>query len=438
MSPDQMLERPLPHSADAERAILGSIILSNRLADEAAVALMPEDFYIPSHRRIFLAMLELSEAGAEISPLTVAEYLRNSGEVESVGGLSFVSNLTHGLPHFNRLSTYTQIVREKSSLRRLAKLGYEIASRALEGDEDAGAVATFAEESAAEVRARAGATGGGFRSFSDVAVEAEGLYEKLARGDSEAIPTGFVELDKATRGGIQPGDLWVVAALTGKGKSAWAVGAARQQAHAGIPVAFISREMSDLENFTRAISGASGVPAWCIKPGLFPGDYERLNEWLPYVGSLPIWINSHTANIHEIRSQVKDLVRRENIRTLFVDYLQLLGVSGDSRNSTRAQEVATVSRVLKEIAMDCGIGVFALAQFNRYATHNDRPEIHHLAESSGIEKDASLVLILDMEDQQEYSSTRKCTMRIAKHRNGPLLNLDFQYDGDTLTFSAVA
>jgi replicative DNA helicase len=433
-----MLERPLPNSADSERAILGSIILSNRLADEAAVALRPEDFYVPSHRRIFLAMLELSEAGAEISPLTVAEHFRAAGELEAVGGLTFISNLTNGLPQFTRLTTYTQIVKEKSSLRQLAKLGYEIASRALEGDEDSTAVATFTEEAAAEIRARAGDVKGGFRPFSDVSVEAEAVYEKMARGDSEAIPTGFLELDKATRGGIQPGDLWVIAALTGKGKSAWAVGAARQQATAGNPVAFISREMSDVENFTRAISGISGVPAWCIKPGLFPGDYEKLNEWLPHVGSLPIWINSRTANIFEVRSQVKDLVRREGVRTLFVDYLQLMGASSDSRNSTRAQEVATVSRVLKEIAMDCGIGVFALAQFNRYATHNDRPEIHHLAESSGIEKDASLVLILDMEDQQEYSSTRKCTMRIAKHRNGPLLNLEFQYDGDTLTFSAVA
>jgi replicative DNA helicase len=196
--------------------------------------------------------------------------------------------------------------------------------------------------------------------------------------------------------------------------------------------------MSEFENYIRVLAGASQVPVWRVKPGMFPDTYYSLQEWRPFTATLPIWINTKTSNIFEIRSQVRELVRTKAIRSLFIDYLQLLSVSPDSKMSSRAQEVATVSRVLKEIAMENQIAVFALAQFNRYAAHGEQPELHHLAESSGIEKDASLVLILDMEKQKDKDPTRECEMRIAKHRNGPCLSLKYRYRGDVLTFEEAA
>lgn len=429
-----MLEKQLPNNVDTERAILGGIILSNKLAD--SVALQPDDFYLATHKKIFTAMLELSAANVEISPVTLASQL--GADLAAVGGITYLSNLTHGVPQFSNVTPYVTTLKDKSALRKLAKLGDALTARALEEDETPGQIAAFVEEAAAEIRARSGAESAGFAPLPNAAGESEAYLEKLHHGDSSAILTGYSELDKVTRGGIQPGDLWVIASLTGKGKSAWAIGAARQQAERGVPVAFVSREMSTQENFNRIISAVSKVPVWAIKPGISTMDYDLLRQWLPVVGKLPIWMNSRTSNIFEIRSQVRDLVRREGVRTLFVDYLQLLSTNSDSKNSTRAQEVATVSRVLKEIAMDCGIGVFALAQFNRYAAHGERPEIHHLAESSGIEKDASLVLILDMEEQTPGVGRRNCKMRIAKHRNGPLLTLDYVYNGDILTFESAA
>jgi replicative DNA helicase len=428
----QMLERPLPNDEASERAILGAIILTNSLIDEASSTLQPDDFYVPSNRRIFVAMLALADAGVEITAITVAHQLEASG-IKQQDDLSYCSNLTYGVPHFLRIATYAAIIKEKSAQRRFMHLGAEIISRAEDGDA-IGDMADFAERTAAEIRSRAGAQAGAFASFADVAIEAREQYERLHKGDSRAIPTGYVDLDRATRGGIQPGELWVIAALTGRGKSAWMIGAARQQAASGHPCAIVSREMSDFENFSRAHSAVSGVPAWRIKPGLWPDDYHALMETWASVGALPIFINSRTANVFEIRSQVKELRRNYGVRSVFVDYIQLMGATSDTRNATRAQEVATVSRVLKEIAMENEIGVFALAQFNRIASHDERPEIHHLAESSGIEKDASLVLILDMEPQKEPQRERNCDWRIAKHRNGPLLTLPHVYRGDTLEF----
>jgi replicative DNA helicase len=434
----EMLERPLPHDADAERALLGSVLLDNSLLDEIAAALTPGDFYVRAHYHVFVAMIALRDSGVEINPFTLKNQLTAEGVFEQAGGLGFISGLSYGLPFGMRPRPLTSIVREKSYLRSLIKLANRLASDALEGEDPPSTIAASFEQALGELRAQAGEQGGAFRTFEEVSREAAAEYEKLARGVTRATPTGYLALDRATRGGVQPGDLWVVAALTGRGKSAWAIGAARQQASLGYPCAIVSREMTDFENFSRAISPLSGVPVWRIEPGLRPDDYDRLMDFCPALGALPIFINSRTPDVFEIRAQVKDLVRRESVRTLYVDYLQLMTAGVETRNATRAQEVATVSRVLKEIAIENGIGVVALAQFNRAAmgAREEKPQIHHLAESSSIEKDASVVIILDMEEQQPNTPERECKMRIAKHRNGPELTLDFIYQGDTLTFRA--
>lgn len=434
---DELLERPLPNDAASERALLGAIILDNHLRDEAASLLAPDDFYVPANRRIYVAMLSLE--GVEINPITLGNYLKTQGEYEAVGGFPYISDLSHGLPRFSSVKTYAKLIREKSLLRQLIRLGSRLTSDALEGETEGRELLNQFDSALAEMRNRHGEASGGFRQFQEVAQDALEYYERLARGEHNAIPTGYSLLDKTARGGIHQGELWVVAALTGKGKSAWAIGAARQIAQQGNTVGIVSREMSDLENFIRAHSAVSGVPAWHISTGLRPWDYERLRDSASLVADLPIWIDSRTSNLYEIRSKVKDL-KRKGLTCLFVDYLQLLTVSKDAPYSTRAQEVAACSRILKEIAMDNQIGVFALAQFNRMAAHNEKPEIHHLAESGNIEKDADLVLILDMEEQKagEKLGERNCTMRIAKHRNGPLLSLKYRYSGDTLTFSEAA
>lgn len=430
----------LPNDVASENALLGSVIVTNHLAGQLLAELTPDDFHSPTNRQIFTAISSLTESAVEITPLTIEK------EVKAQGGSQSVVTYCVGLysdPIIGSLNTFIRSVKEKSTLRRAVRFVESVEARVDDGD-SAQDVLTYLENSVNEMRARSGVAGSAFRSMAEVMAETAQKIEQWKDGETFAIPTGYRLLDQTTRGGIQPGDVWVIAALTGRGKSAWALECARHQAEKGIPVAVVSREMSDFENSTRMLAAASQIPAWKIESGMKPETFHWLSDWVPYLSQLPMWINSRTGNIYEIRSQVKELVRSHGLKSLFVDYLQLMSVSLESKNSTRAQEVATVSRVLKDIAMDNQIGVFALAQFNRGATGTETPDLQHLAESSGIEKDASLVLVLDMEKQKEripgmpIDSVRECTMRIAKHRNGPLLSLAYRYRGDVLSFEEAA
>lgn len=415
-------------TAQDERIVVGALIVQPSLMAHVQ-DLRPEDFYTPSTRAAFVSILACYEGGFEIDTISISRASK-----VSVSDLTACVN--DGLSITSLKGQVTRI-KDASFRRRIDRIGESLQQRAAEED-SVQTILADAEESLADIRRQIGGTAKAFRSMVEIDQEVGHEFERLHKGDSSAVPTYYYSLDRVTRGGIQPGDVWVIASLTGRGKSSWALGAARTQAMAGIPVGFVSREMSDYENYVRVLCAASKVPMWRVKPGMFPDTFQSLTEWRQPVSELPIFMNSSTANIFDLRPLVRDLVRTQGIKCLFIDYLQLMSVNTETKNNTRAQEVATVSRVLKEIAMENQIGVFALAQFNRGGANNEHPELHHLAESSGIEKDASLVLILDMPQPKELETDRECKMRIAKHRNGPLLSLDYIYRGDILSFEEKA
>jgi len=217
MPRDQMLERPLPNSSEAERAILGAILLDNALVNQAIELLKPEDFYVPSHRRIFLTMIALSERGSEINSILISEELRRAGELESVGGLTFITNLTYGLPHFTNVAAYAKIVRDKSLLRQLVKASNKITSEALEEEDEAEIILDHAEQAIfalADERTRQG--------FSHVKPIADSILEKVQEMAGRSVmltglTTGFQEIDAMTSG-LQPSDLIIVAARPSMGK----------------------------------------------------------------------------------------------------------------------------------------------------------------------------------------------------------------------------
>lgn len=417
----------LPNAEQEERMINGALMINPELIAQAD--LPAEDFYWPSSRYTYQAICALREEGEEITPPTIHYRTQDLGHPVSVTDLIGMLNDARAVTSIRK---QVEIVREKALKRRIARVTMALNAGALNGEQGLDLIQK-GEEALEELRRGLGGALRGFRTLKEIDLEAGEYYDKLRRGESNAIPTGFQQLDEATRGGIHPCDVWVVASLTGRGKSSWAIGAARWQAEQGHPVAFVSGEMADIENYTRLLCGAAGVAMWKVKPNMWPDTYQILNEWRAPVSDLPIFINSETASVRELRPLVKEIVKVRGVKTLFVDYLQLLSV-GNEWSDRRAQEVAAVSRSLKQIAMENKIGVFALAQFNRLAAYGERPELHHLAESGGIEKDASLVLILDMNEQKDGEVERLCTMRIAKHRNGPLLSLKYRYRGDTLTF----
>lgn len=420
------MDRELPNEPEAERAVLGGIILENVLMSQAMAHLEPNDFYNKLNQKIYIRMCELSECSVDIDAITICQ--------NGIGSqVRYVADLTYGLPRALNLVNYIKILKDKSATRRFIRLSAEIEARAMDGD-DVVSLAAHIDAVTSDIRKGAGIAGGAFRSFSEVAKEASATYEALHRGVSHCAPTGFASLDRATRGGIHPGDVWVVMALTGNGKSSWLLNAARHQGEKGIPSAIVSREMSDFENFARIHSSISGVAAWKIQPGIWPEDFHRLNDTCHVLSNLPIWINSRTGSVYELKQQVKDLVKNHAIRVLYVDYLQLMSASS-GKTSTRAGEVEAISRTLKEIAMEHQIGVVSLSQPSREGARAPKVKASHNRESSAIEDDASVVLVIDMPEDREGLSEWECTMRIDKHRMGPKLSLSYRYNGQTLTFS---
>src|SRR6476659_10477702 len=241
---EQSLERSLPHSADAERAILGAILLDNALISQAIELLKAEDFYVPSHRRIFLAMIALFERGAEINPILIGEELKKENALETVGGISFITNLTYGLPHSTNIAHYAKVVRGKSMLRQLIKTSNKITQEALAEEDEPELILDHAEHAIfqlADERIKQG--------FMHVKPIAEQLLEKIQEMEGRAalltgLTTGFSDLDKMTSG-LQRSDLIIVAARPSMGKTSFALMLAENAAiHVGAIVGVFSLEMS--------------------------------------------------------------------------------------------------------------------------------------------------------------------------------------------------
>lgn len=431
------LERPLPSSPDAERAILGAIISDNALIEQAIALTKPSDYYVPSHRWIFTAMLALRERGSEINAVLIGEELKKQGHDPMGEGLySSMADMQFGVPRTSSIAQYAEIVIGKAQLRSIIRAAYQIAEAALDEEDDAAVIAERATSMMMQIE-RARHIESDFRPFSEVAIEASSLYEQMHRGVSQAIPTGYASLDQVTRGGIYPGEVRVIMAKTGDGKTANALGSAKFQAAMGIPVGIVSLEMSDLENFFRIHSAMSGVAAWKIKAGIWPDDFHRLQDTIHLPGELPIWVasNARLASIYELRRQVVELVQEHKIRVLYVDYLQLVEAMTDKKNSTRALEVSTITRTLKMLAKELQIGVVELSQPSQEGAKSGKVKTIHNRESTAIGNDADIVIVIDMPEDRENMSGWECTMRIDKHRNGPKMALKFWYDGNTLSFS---
>src|SRR5918998_999387 len=278
---DQMLERPLPHSAEAERAILGAIILDNGLVNQAIELLKPDDFYVRAHYHIFRGMTSMSERGQEINPILLGEELRREGVLEQVGGISFISELTYGLPHFTNVSAYAKVVRDKSLMRQLVKVSNKVISEALEEEDEAQIVLDHAEQAIfalADERTRQG--------FSHVKPVADGILEKIQElGGRGAVitglTTGFTELDTMTSG-LQPSDLIIVAARPSMGKTSLCLTLAQNAAiQANAVVGVFSLEMSKESLVMRMLCSEGHVDAHRFRAGFLSRD-----EWARLAGAL--------------------------------------------------------------------------------------------------------------------------------------------------------
>ncbi|HEV7843287.1 MAG TPA: replicative DNA helicase [Pyrinomonadaceae bacterium] len=422
---DQLLERPLPNSAEAERAILGSVVLDNGLVSQAIELLKPEDFYVPSHRRIFLSMIALFERGSEINPILIGEELRREGELEAVGGVTFITNLTYGLPRFTNIAHYAKIVRDKSVLRQLIKATNKITSEALEEEDEADIILDHAEQmifALADERTRQG--------FSHVKPVADHILEKVQEMAGRTamltgLTTGFNELDTMTSG-LQPSDLIVIAARPSMGKTSLALTLAQNAAlHAQAVVGVFSLEMSKESLVMRMLCSEGHVDAHRFRTGFLSRDeWGRLAGALGRLAETKIYIDDTPGiSVLEMRAKSRRLAaEQKRLDLIIVDYLQLM--SGSSRRAeSRQQEVSQISRELKGLAKELNVPLIALSQLSRApeSRTDHRPQLADLRESGAIEQDADVVAFIYREEQ--YNRTEEnagiAEILISKQRNGP-------------------
>jgi replicative DNA helicase len=419
------LERPLPSSPDTERALLGSIFLDNSLIAQAVELLKPEAFYVPSHRRVFIAMIVLFEHGSEINPILVADELTRDNSLESSGGMLFLSNLTFGLPHVTSVLPYAKIIRGKLLLRQLVKVASKISAEALEEEDEPQNILDHAEHAIfalADERIRQG--------FEHIKHPAERVLEKAEAVEHRdmvvtGVATGFRGLDALTSG-FQKQDLVVIAARPSMGKTSLALTLAQ---HAAIEskavVGIFSLEMSAESLAMRMLCSEASVDAQKFRSGYLSNEeWSRLGKALGKLTEARIFIDDTPAiSVLEMRAKARRLAtEQKQLDLIVVDYLQLM--SGAShRFESRQQEVSQISRELKALAKELNIPMVALSQLSRAPENrtDHRPQLADLRESGAIEQDADVVAFIYREEQYHKSDENKniAELIVAKQRNGP-------------------
>jgi len=444
---EQSFERALPNSAEAERAILGAILLDNALISQAIEQLSPEDFYVPSHRRIFVAMIALFERGAEINPILIGEELKKENALESVGGFTFITNLTYGLPHSTNILHYAKVVRGKSMLRQLIKTSNKITQEALEEEDEAEIILDHAEHAIfqlADERIRQG--------FMHVKPIAEALLEKVQEMEGRAavltgLTTGFSDLDKMTSG-LQPADLIILAARPSMGKTSFALMLAENAAlHAGAVVGIFSLEMSKESLVMRMLCSQGNIDAQRFRNGFLSRlEWAQIAKSLGTLADARIYLDDTPGlSVLEMRAKIRRLAtEQKKLDLIIVDYLQLM--SGSSKRAeSRQQEVSQISRELKALAKEMNVPLVALSQLSRApeSRSDHRPQLADLRESGALEQDADLVAFIFREEQYKTPEEKEAMpedqrniaeLIIAKQRNGPTGTVDLRFTPSSMRF----
>ena len=443
MSAQATLERPLPQNLDAERSILGAILLDNHALNTAIENLKAEDFFLEQHRRVFNQMIALGEAQQAIDLVTLTESLHRVGELESSGGAPYLAALADGMPRVSNVEHYARIVREKALLRNLIHATHNIQQRALEGEDGADSILDNAESSIfalAEDRLKSGLI-----PVKDIVRDNFERLEKIFREGKSitGVSTGYTELDKLLSG-LQPSELLILAARPSQGKTALALNLAENiSIRAGSPVAFFSLEMSKESLLQRLVASVAQIDAHKFRTGhLSREDWRRMTESLGTISSAPLWIDdAGSTSVLEIGAKARRLKREKGLSMLVVDYLQL--ITGRGRFNNRQEEVASISRGLKGLAKELQIPVLVLSQLTRAPEREDRgPQLSDLRESGAIEQDADVVMFIHRPHWSKMDSSPderdQAEIHVAKQRNGPTDKVRFVFRSRLTRFEEAA
>lgn len=420
-----VFDRVPPQNLEAEQAVLGAILLEAEALITAMERLRTEDFYSVSHQRIFDAIISLNEDNQPLDLITLTARLRDQGELEEVGGVSYLAKLIGAVPTAANVEYYAQIVEEKSMLRRLIRTATNIVTNGYAEGDDVGALLSEAEAKIMELSNRRSSTG--FISIRDVLMDVFERVEHLYnhKGGVTGIPTGFPDLDKMTSG-FQRSDLIIVAARPSVGKTAFALNIAQNVAvRAGETVAIFSLEMSAAQLVQRMICAESNVDAGRMRTGNLEGDdWEKLSMAIGSLSEAQIYIDDTPGiTVADIRAKCRRLKKEKNLGMILIDYLQLIQGRGKA-GENRQQEVSEISRTLKMIARELEVPVIALSQLSRGVEQRQdkRPMMSDLRESGSIEQDADIVGFLYRDDYYDKETEKKNIIEIiiAKQRNGPV------------------
>jgi len=422
-------ERTLPHNLEAEKSVLGAILIQNEAFNHAAELIDSKDFFRNAHTRIFEKMVVLSERGDAIDFITIKEELSKSGELESVGGPAYIASLADGVPRSANVEYYAKIVKEKSTLRSLIHSANKILVEAYEAEQEPDLLLDEAERSIfaiAEDRIRAG-----FVPLRDLVQTSFAQIEKLQqqKGMVTGVPTGFVDLDEMTSG-LQPSDLVLVAARPSMGKTSFVLNIAQHIGTAtDMTVGFFSLEMSKEQLFMRMLTSEARIDAHRFRTGyLNEKDYGRLSHALGTLAEAKVFIDD-TASIGvlEMRAKARRLKAEHGLHMIIIDYIQLM--QGRGRFESRQAEIASISRSLKGLAKELQVPIVALSQLSRASeTRADhRPQLSDLRESGALEQDADVVMFIyraeqyrDADGNPNVEEQGTAEIIIGKQRNGPI------------------
>lgn len=438
---ENFIKRIQPHNEEAERSVLGCMLMDRDAIAVAEDALVKEDFYQRQYGIVFEAMVELYREGKAVDPITLQDKLKGKEVPEELISLDFFRNLVDGISTSANAGQYAKIVHDKATLRALIKVTEEIGNECYLGKEETADILEKTERDIFGLLQKRNHMSD-FVPIQDIVLNSLNAIEEASRtkGRVTGIATGFTELDyKLT--GLHPAELILVAARPAMGKTAFVLNIAQHAAfkddHA---IAMFSLEMSKEQLVTRLMASESMIDSQQIRTGeLRDSDWEKLLEGAALIGNSRLIIDDTAVTLAEIRSKCRKYKQTYGIEMVIIDYLQLMSGSGARRNESRQQEISEISRALKVLARELNIPIIALSQLSRAveARQDHKPMLSDLRESGAIEQDADVVMFLYRDEYYNPDTEKKnlAEVIVAKQRNGATGSIELIWLGQYTKFA---
>ena len=441
-SKNELPDKLPPQSIEAERSLLGCLMLDKNAILKVVDFLGPKDFYKEAHQEIYQVIQDLFEKREPIDLLSVSTRLKEKNKLEEMGGNASLTELINSVPTASHVLNYAKIVQRKRILRDMIQASYEIGQMGYDETEDVDILLDQAEKRIFSI-AQKSLT----QNFVPIKAELEEAFERIDnlskhKGIPRGIPTGFADLDNILAG-LQKSDLIILASRPSLGKSALALDIARHCAtHEKIPVGIFSLEMSKDQAVDRLIAAQAGIDLWRLRTGRLSdrgedNDFSKIQRALDILSQASIFIDdSASCNILQMRAMARRLQADRGLGLVIVDYLQLM--EPRNTNTSMVQQMTEVSRSLKALAKELTVPVLALSQLSRAVEQRSPqiPRLSDLRETGAIEQDADVVLFIHREDKYREASARKniADIIIAKHRNGPVGKVELYFDEQRVSF----